>query len=213
MKLYTFFRSSAAYRVRIALNLKRLPYDSVPIHFRRNGGEHRQPEFLQLNPQGLLPVLEVDGHALTQSLAIIEYLDSIYPQVPLIPKQPVPRAQVQALAQIIACDIHPINNLRVLNYLKTEIAVADDAVTAWVRHWISLGFESFENIINNIGAGKYSVGDNISLADVCLIPQVYNAERFGCDLSSYPRLVTIYERLAEHPAFLAASPERQADAE
>ena len=212
IRLYTFFRSSAAYRVRIALNLKRIDYDSISKHFRRNGGEHRQPDFLVLNPQGLIPAIDHDGAVVTQSLAIIEYLESIAPDPRLIPVDPVSRARVHALAQVIACDIHPINNLRVLNYLREQFGQDDDGIATWVRHWVALGFEGYEGLIRDSSNGKVSIGDSITLADICLVPQVYNANRFGCDLSPYPTIQRINEHLVEHPAFYEAAPEQQPDA-
>lgn len=211
MKLYTYFLSSAAYRVRIALNLKRVDYESVPIHLRRGIGEHRHAEFLDKNPQGLLPVIDDDGVVLAQSLAIIEYLDSRFPEPRLIPGEPVDRARVQGLAQIIACEIHPLNNLRVLQYLRNEIGLDEAAVNRWYQHWIGEAFRGFEVYLERYG-GAYCYGDDISLADVCLVPQVFNAERFNCDLAAYPRLLAISARLREEEAFARAAPDRQPDA-
>jgi maleylacetoacetate isomerase len=211
-KLHTFFRSSAAYRVRIALQLKGVGYDAVPVHFRRAGGEHRSAEFLGLNPQGLLPVLEIDGIVLTQSLAIIDYLDTRFPEPRLIPDDPIARARVLAMAQIVACEMHPLNNLRVLEYLRGELGLAKDAVNAWYAHWIAMGFDALESLVAAHG-GRYCFGDTITLADVCLVPQIYNARRFACDLSPYPRLLEIDARLAVHDAIVRAHPESQPDAE
>ena len=213
MDLYTFFRSSAAFRVRIALALKEVSYESIPRHFRRNGGEHRHPAYLAINPQGLVPALRNGEAVITQSLAIIEYLDAMYPEPLLVPEDPLDRAHVQAMAQVIACDIHPINNLRVLNYLRDEFDLNDASVSKWVQHWIRLGFDGFEALIDNSGNRRYSFGDSLSLADVCLIPQVFNANRFRCDLSDYPKITSIYESLISHPAFVAAAPAQQPDAE
>lgn len=213
MKLYTFFRSSAAYRVRIALRLKSVEHEEAFVHFRRNGGEHRQAEFLERNPQGLLPVLEVDGDAMSQSLAIIDYLDTAFPNPRLIPENAVPRARVLAMAQAIACDVHPLNNLRVLIYLKKELGVAEEAVNDWVRHWVSLGFEALETQAKQFGDGEHLFGEAITLADVCLVPQVYNARRFGTDLSPFPTLVAIDAHLNAMPEFHTAAPEVQPDAE
>lgn len=213
MELYTFFRSSAAFRVRIALALKGVDFTAIPKHFRRNGGEHRQQAYLTLNPQGLVPALKDGDDVVTQSLAIIEYLDAKYPEPQLLPDAPLDHARVQALAQVIACDIHPINNLRVINYLREQLGQDDAAVTAWVQHWIALGFEGFEGLIASASNGRFSFGDDISLADICLIPQVYNAKRFGCDLTPYPTITSINDHLESHPAFLEAAPEQQPDAE
>ena len=213
LSLYTFFRSSAAFRVRIALELKGLEFTSIPKHFRKNGGEHRQPEFLARNPQGLIPAVEHDGTVVTQSLAIIEYLDSVAPAPRLIPDEPLARARIQSLAQVIACDIHPINNLRVLNYLRENFGQDDAGVAEWVRHWVALGFEGYEGLVRGTSNGQVSIGDSISLADLCLVPQVYNADRFGCDLTPYPTIRSINEHLKSHPAFHAAAPEQQPDAE
>jgi maleylpyruvate isomerase len=213
MKLYTYFRSSAAYRVRIALNLKGLVYESLPRHLLRDGGEHRQPEFLRLNPQGLVPVLEDNGHALTQSLAIIEYLEETHPEPPLLPQAPLQRARVRALALAVACDIHPLNNLRVLNYLRAPLALDKAAVDTWYRHWIACGFTALEEeAVRMTGDRRHLVGSAVTLADVCLVPQMYNARRFGCELDAYPTLRAISAHLESLPAFTRAAPEAQPDA-
>ena len=214
MKLYTFFRSSAAYRVRIALQLKGLNYDSIPRHLRKNGGEHRSHAYLRVNPQGLIPALEVDGSVLAQSLAIIEYLDARWPTPRLLPDDTLTCARVRSLALLIACDIHPLNNLRVLNYLREILGQNQDSVNEWYRHWIAEGFKSLEEQLHLLSSqGRYCVGDTVSLADVCLVPQVYNARRFGCDLTSYPTIQKITAFLETLNAFAAATPEVQPDAE
>ena len=213
MRLYTYWRSSAAYRVRIALNLKGLSYEALPTHFLRNGGEHRAPAFLARNPQGLIPVLEDGALILAQSLAIIEYLEERYPEPALLPRDLGLRARVRSLALSIACDIHPLNNLRVLNYLKSELGQPQDKVDAWYRHWIATGFTALEQEALRHGNGTHLVGSQISMADVCLIPQVYNAKRFRVDLAPYPTLIAINDGLATLPAFQAARPEDQPDAE
>jgi maleylacetoacetate isomerase len=212
MKLYTFYRSSAAFRVRIALNLKGLTYESVPKHLRH--AEHRKAEYLAINPQGLVPVLEHEGAVLTQSLAIIEYLDERFPTPPLLPRTPVERAQVRAMAQAIACEIHPLNNLRVLNYLREVLGQDDEGVNRWYRHWIGEGFRPLEELARRqSGDGQYCFGNDVSLADVLLVPQMYNARRFKCDLTPFPTLVKISAHLEQLPAFAAARPEVQPDAE
>lgn len=213
MKLFTYFRSSAAYRVRIALNLKGLDYEAVPKHFLRDGGEHRRPDFLALNPQGLIPVLEDQGQVISQSLAIIEYLEERHPEAPLLPAGAVKRAQVRAMAQLVACDIHPLNNLRVLQYLKGELGLDEQAVSRWYRHWIAEGFQALEVLADrHSDSGRFCYGDRVSLADLCLVPQLYNARRFEADLEPYPTLRRIGENLEAMEAFALAAPENQPDA-
>ena len=213
MKLYSYWRSSAAYRVRIALNLKGLEYELIPTHLIRSGGEHRKPDYLALNPQGLVPVLEHDGVVLSQSLAIIEYLDEMFPNPPLLPAEAADRATVRAVAQLIACEMHPLNNLRVLKYLRQELKQDKVAVDGWYRHWVAVGFEALEKLIGNTGDGQYCCGGAVTLADVCLVPQVFNARRFACDLTPYPELVGVAESLEKLEAFAKAAPQNQPDAE
>ena len=211
MKLYTFFRSSAAYRVRIALNLKGVAHESIPKMLMKN--EHRAPDYLALNPQGLVPALEVNDTVLGQSLAIIEYLDETHPQPPLLPSDPIGRAQVRSMAMAIACDIHPLNNLRVLNYLKQTLQQEQEAVDAWYRHWVKEGFGALEiQARQHSAGGRYLYGDAVSMADTCLVPQLFNARRFKVDVSSYPTLVAIGTHLESLPAFAAARPEVQPEA-
>jgi maleylpyruvate isomerase len=213
MQLYTYYRSSAAYRVRIALNLKGLEYESLPRHLTRGGGEHRQAEYLGVNPQGLIPFLE-DGEArIAQSLAIIEYLEETYPDPPLLPATPVKRAEVRSLAFAIACDIHPLNNLRVLEYLRGPLGLDSGAVDEWYRHWIAAGFRGLEAQVARSGSeSRHLVGTTVTLADVCLVPQMYNARRMDCDLEPYPRLRRISAHLESLPAFASAAPSAQPDA-
>jgi maleylacetoacetate isomerase len=214
MQLYSYFRSSAAYRVRIALNIKGLKYDYVAKHLLKNGGEHRQAEYLALNPQGLVPALEHQGALLTQSLAIIEYLDEVFPTPPLLPSLPADRAAVRAMALLIACDIHPLNNLRVLNYLKSPLAQSSDAIANWYQHWIVEGFQALEVLIAKRSSdGRFCFGNAVSIADVLLVPQVANAMRYQLDFSSYPTLQNVAKHLNELPAFSAARPDVQPDAE
>ncbi|WP_183634934.1 maleylacetoacetate isomerase [Niveibacterium umoris] len=213
MKLYTYFRSSAAYRVRIALNLKGLTPEMVPVHLVRGGGEQRQPAFLALNPQGLVPALEDEGHVLTQSLAIIEYLDETHPVPPLLPGDPAGRARVRAIAQSIACEIHPLNNLRVLGYLTGTLGVTDAQKHAWCRHWVQTGFAALEaRLATDPATGRYCHGEAPTLADCLLVPQLFNARRFEVDLAPYPTLCRIEAACLALDAFVAAAPERQADA-
>lgn len=211
MVLHDFWRSSAAYRVRIALNLKGLEYRRL-VH-KLAAGEQRAPDYLALNPQGLVPALEVGQGVLTQSLALIEYLEDIQPEPALLPKAPFERAQVRALALSIACDIHPLNNLRVLNSLRADFAADEAAVTRWIRHWITIGFDALEAQVRAGGSdGRHCHGTAPSLADVCLVPQMYNARRFGCALDAYPTLVAIDTHCRTLDAFSRAAPEAQPDA-
>jgi maleylacetoacetate isomerase len=212
MKLYNYFRSSAAFRVRIALNLKGVQYEYVSKALIKN--EHRAADYLSFNPQGLIPALDVDGAAITQSLAIIEYLNELHPQPPLLPTEPLARAQVRSMALAIACDIHPLNNLRVLNYVRRDLGHNDDAVNAWYRHWVGEGFRGLEQLVaQHSSSRRYCFGDSLSLADVCLVPQMYNARRFNCDLAPFPTLVAISTHLETLPAFDQARPEVQPDAQ
>jgi maleylpyruvate isomerase len=212
--LHGYFRSSAAYRVRIALNLKGITYDQAFVHLLRDGGEQHKAAFRALNPLGLVPAYVDGGAALTQSLAIIEYLDEVHPEPPLLPAHPLAQARVRAFAQSIACDIHPVNNLRILKYLESELGVDKHARDRWVRHWIAAGFDALEAIAGgNRGAGPYAFGEHPTQADLCLVPQVFNARRFGCDMASWPTLEAIDAACAGHPAFAAAHPSRQPDAE
>lgn len=212
MKLYGYFRSSAAFRVRIALNLKKLDYETVSIHLRRN--DQSQPDYLGVNPQGLVPALEDSGEILTQSLAIIEYLDEIHPEPALLPKDPAGRARVRALADMVACDIHPINNLRVLRYLVHRFGQDEAAVAAWYNHWIAAGFAAIEQLLaQDPRTGDFCHGEAPGLADVTLVPQVVNAERYQLDLNPYPTLARIYGNCMGLDAFTAAHPRRQPDYE
>lgn len=214
MRLYTYWRSSAAFRVRIALNLKGLDYESVPKHLLRSGGEQRQGDYLALNPQGLVPGLEHDGEFLAQSLAICEYLDEIRREPPLLPGGALERARIRAMALAVACDIHPLNNLRVLAYLRQEMGQDEEATRRWTRHWITQGFGPLETWIGRYSSdGRYCCGSGVTLADVCLVPQVFNARRFGVDLAPFPRLSAVSAHLEALPAFAAARPEVQPDAE
>lgn len=211
MKLYDFYRSSAAFRVRIALNLKELQYDSVPKVFANS--EHRSVDYLAINPHGLIPALAVDDAVLSQSLAIIEYLNERHPAPPLLPAEPLARAQVRSMALAIACDIHPLNNLRVLNHLRANFAQDDDGIARWYRHWVATGFQGLESQTRQLStAQRYCFGDAVSMADLCLVPQMYNARRFDTDLTPFPTLVRISTHLESLPAFDAAKPESQSAA-
>jgi len=208
LKLYSSWRASAPYRVRIGLQLKGLGYDYVGIDLAASE-QHKAP-YRAVNPQRLTPTLETDDAILTQSLAILEWLEETHPEPPLLPKAPLDRARVRAMAEIVACDIHPINNLRVLRALNA-MGVEADPVQTWARRWITDGFNVLEGMIGEHGAG-WAFGATPTLADCCLIPQVYNSQRFGVDLASYPAIRAVHERAAEHPAFQAAHPDRQPDA-
>jgi maleylacetoacetate isomerase len=214
MKLYTFFRSSASYRVRIALNLKGLSYEQVPIHLRRGGGEQFSATYKAINPQALVPALEESGRILTQSLAILEYLEERYPKPPLLPADPADRALVRSMALIIACEIHPIQNLRVLVHLKNNLKHSDDELNLWARHWIDLGLAPLEqSVVSGPKRGKFCFDNTPTVADICLVPQLANARRFGCDLAVYPTLLQIEAACNALPAFANAAPEKQPDAE
>lgn len=211
MKLYSYFRSSAAYRVRIALNLKGLPYEMAAIHLTKDGGHQRKPEFVALNPQMRVPALELSsGDVLTQSLAIIEYLDDIHPEPPLLPADPLARAKVRALAQIVACDIHPLNNLLVLQYLKRALKHEQPEIDAWYHHWVTEGFKAIETMI---APAPYACGSHVTLADICLIPQVFNAQRLKVPLEAFPKIVAVESACLKLAAFDKARPENQPDAE
>ena len=205
MKLYNYFRSSASYRVRIALELKGLAYEYVPIHIAR--GDHRKEAYAAVSADTLVPMLELDGgERLSQSMAIIEYLDETHPEPALVPRDALGRARVRALAQSIACEIHPLNNLRVLKYLVREMKVEDEAKNTWYRHWVREGLEAFERQLEQGLAGRFCHGDTPTLADCCLVPQIFNAQRFNADLSGLPRTMAVYEACMALPAFQKAQP-------
>ena len=214
MKLYGYFRSSATYRARIALNLKDIAYQTVVTDLRAPVSAQHAPQFLAVNPEGLVPVL-VDGeHTITQSLAIIEYLDETHPEPPLLPRAPAERAQVRALALAIACDVHPLNNQQVLNYLRTPLGHDDAAVNGWYAHWITRGFHALEEQMRRRGGdGRHMFGATVTLADVLIVPQMYNARRFKVDVAPYATLRSVCAHLETLPAFARAAPEAQADAQ
>lgn len=211
--LYDYWRSTASYRVRICLHLKGLEFRQVPVNLVNEGGEQHGREYRQLNPQGLVPALLHSGRVLTQSLAICEYLDEICPEPSLLPADPLLRAQARATASVIACDVHPINNLRVQIYLKEKLDASAGNVVDWMNHWMRLGFETIENhLAGNEHTGACCIGDRPGLADCYLVPQVYNAERFACDMSAFPLIGRVVAHCRELPAFRAAAPENQPDA-
>ena len=211
MKLYTYFRSSAAYRVRIALNLKGLSSEMISIHLQKQGGLNKKPEYRAVNPQMRVPALQLDsGDVLIQSLAIIEYLDEVHPKPPLLPRDPLERAKVRALAQMIACDIHPLNNTSPLRYLKHQLGQDQAKIDAWYHHWILEGFEPLETMLR---PGPYAFGGEVTLADICLVPQVYNARRLKVPLDRFPKIVAVDAACAKLGPFEQARPENQPDAE
>jgi maleylpyruvate isomerase len=214
MKLYTYFRSSAAYRVRIALNLKGLDYEALPVHLLRNGGEQLTDAYRAINPSALLPTLDDDGAVIGQSLAIIEYLEETRPQVPLLPVDPADRARVRALALTVATDTHPLGNLRVLKYLKHDLNLSEEVKLEWQRHWLRIGMATLETMLSgDARTGLYCHGDTPTLADCCLVPQVFGAQRFGVDLAPYPTVTRIHDACAGLPAFHQAHPSQQPDTE
>ncbi len=211
MKLFSYFRSSAAYRVRIALNYKGLPYEMASIHLTKDGGRQRSPEFKAVNPQMRVPALKLSsGEVLTQSLAIIEYLDEINPERPLLPAEALERAKVRAVSQLIACDIHPLNNLVALQYLKRTLKHEQPEIDAWYHHWVIEGFTALEAMIT---PAPYACGAHVTLADICLVPQVYNARRLKVPLDNFPKIVAVETACLKLPAFDKARPENQPDAE
>jgi maleylacetoacetate isomerase len=211
VKLYSYFRSSAAYRVRIALNLKKLPYETVPIHLTKDGGRQHTPEFRAVNPQARVPALELSGgEVLTQSLAIIEYLDDIHPEPPLLPTDALDRAKARSIAQLIACDIHPLNNLIALQYIKRQLKHEQTDIDAWYHHWIIAGFTALEAMLT---PAPYACGAHVTLADICLVPQVANARRYKVPLDKFPKIIAVDAACLKLPAFDKARPENQPDAE
>lgn len=211
MKLYGYFRSSAAYRVRIALNLKKIPHETAAIHLTRGGGVQFSDAFAKINPQKRVPALALStGETLIQSLAIIEYLDEVYPEPPLLPADAITRAQVRAISQIVACDIHPLNNLVALNYLKGPLKHDQAAADEWYRHWVVQGFQAIEELLH---PGPYAFGSHVTLADLCLVPQVFNARRFKVDMAKYPKIEAADAACMKLPAFDRARPDNQQDAE
>lgn len=213
MKLYDYAFSSAAYRVRIALNLKGIAFDRSTISLIKDGGEQHSAAYKALNPQELVPALETDGQVIGQSLAIIEYLDETYPQPPLLPSYPLAKARVRQIAYAIACDIHPVNNLRLRQYLSSVLKAEQAQVDAWYAHWITLGFTALETMLSRSkDTGRFCHGDRPSLADICLVPQMANAYRFRVPVAQFPTLVRIDEACRALPAFAAAAPEKQPDA-
>ena len=213
-KLYGYFRSSAAYRARIALNLKGLDYERMIVHLTKGGGEQFAPEYRALNPQALVPVLQDDALTLTQSIAMVEYLEEVYPNPPLLPKSPAERARVRSLALMVACEIHPLNNLRVLRYLIHDLKVTEAQKDEWYRHWVTNGLAPLETrLVNDTATGHFCHGDTPGLADICLVPQLANARRFNIALGDFPTLVRIEQNCMALKAFQDAAPAVQPDAE
>lgn len=211
MKLYTYFRSSAAFRVRIALNLKGLAYEASYVHLAK--GEHRAPAYGTVNPQALLPTLEDGGRLLTQSIAILEYLEETHPAPALLPRDPFERARVRSLAMLVACEIHPVNNLRVLQHLKRALGQSEEQVNAWYRHWIADGLAKLEADLARPGTGVFCHGNHPTIADCCLVPQVFNAQRYQCDTTAYPVVMRVFAACMKLEAFDRAQPAKQPDAE
>jgi maleylacetoacetate isomerase len=213
MKLYTYSNSSAAFRVRIAMNLKGIRPEQVFVSLIKDGGEHHKPEYRAVNPQELVPTLEVSGQAIGQSLAIVEYLDEVHPTPRLLPRHPLERARVRQIALAIACDMHPVNNLSVRQYLKSGMKHSDEEIAVWYEHFIHRGFKPIEALLaNSKETGRYCHGDEVTLADICLVPQVYNARRYKISLDAYPTIVRIEAALRALTAFADAAPEKQPDA-
>ena len=212
MKLYTYFRSSAAFRVRIALNLKGLGYEAVFVHLAK--GQHREREYVEVNPQALLPTLELDdGRRLVQSLAIMEWLEEKYPAPPLLPREPIARSRVRSLAYLVACEIHPLNNLRVLQHLKRALGQSQEQIDNWYRHWIADGLAKLEADLSRPGTAEFCHGDSPTLADCCLVPQIFNAKRYNSDLTPYPVTMRVFDNCMKLDAFDRAQPTKQPDAE
>ncbi|HEY1709313.1 MAG TPA: maleylacetoacetate isomerase [Rhizomicrobium sp.] len=213
-KLYSYFRSSAAYRVRIALNLKGIKPDYAFVHLLKDGGQQHGAAYRAVNPQELVPSLEHDGRAIAQSLAIIEYLDEVQPEPPLLPREFAARARVRQIAYAIACDIHPVNNLRILQYLRDTHGLSEEERLRWQQHWIAVGFSAIETLLaESKETGRFCHGDTATLGDICLIPQMANAKRVNLDFAPYPTLMRIEKEALAHPAFAAAAPQVQPDAE
>jgi len=212
MKLYGYWRSSAAYRVRIALHLKGLAFESIPVHLVKNGGEQHSDAYTELNPTHLVPTFVDQDVTLHQSIAIVEYLDDKFPTVAIYPKDSIAKAKVKALALDVACEIHPVNNLRVQQYLTQQFSLQDSDKLTWSHHWMKIGFMAIEQQLKE-NSGKYSFGDEITMADICLVPQVYNANRFNLDMAEFPNIARVADNCNQHPAFIAALPENQTDAQ
>ena len=214
IKLYNYFRSSASYRVRIALNLKGLPYDYAPVHLLKEGGQQLAPSFRALNADSLVPVLDDDGEVLTQSLAIIEYLEETRPEPPLLPRTAAERAYVRSIALAIACEIHPLNNLRVLRYLVKTLGASEEQKNAWYRYWVEQGLAALEaRLVAEGRSGRYALGESVTLADVFIVPQIFNAQRMECRLDAVPTIMQIFDHCMQLPAFADAQPSAQPDAE